>query len=429
MSELLPNGWKEVILGDLCKGIRGVAYAPEYLHQATSDQTVTLLRSNNIANGSLIFSDVQYVDQRCVKEQQILMDGDIAVCMSNGSKRLVGKAAIFKNKAPRNTRTTVGAFCSIFRSLSSVDPNYVAQIFWSDQFKSQVEFSLAGSAINNLKNGDLEKYSFYKPPLPEQQKIATILSSVDDVIEKTRAQIDKLKDLKTGMMQELLTQGIEHTEFKDSPVGRIPASWSILTLGDITESSAFGPRFSSELYSEKGNVGCIRTTDIDADWKINYRSVPLALLPSSEIKNHVLQNGDLLVTRSGTCGVVDVFREQPLPMIAAAFLIRFRLSSKVNPWFIKYLTMSPSVQDLIQQLASGGVQQNLSGTSLKTLQIALPPLSEQNQIVKIISSLEESITFMREKFSHFTQLKKALMQDLLTGKVRVKLDPTEVAAA
>src|SRR5690606_10189467 len=71
------------------------------------------------------------------------------------------------------------------------------------------------------------------PPLPEQQKIASILSSVDDVIEKTRAQIDKLKDLKTGMMQELLTKGIGHTEFKDSPVGPIPSKWEVHRIGDL----------------------------------------------------------------------------------------------------------------------------------------------------------------------------------------------------
>ena len=67
--------------------------------------------------------------------------------------------------------------------------------------------------------------------MAEQQKIASILTSVDEVIEKTEAQISKLQDLKKGMMQELLTKGIGHTEFKDSPVGRIPKGWEVVKLG------------------------------------------------------------------------------------------------------------------------------------------------------------------------------------------------------
>ncbi len=280
----------------------------------------------------------------------------------------------------------------------------------------------------------LRETQFLTPPLPEQQKIATILSSVDNVIETTLAQIDKLKDLKTGMMQELLTKGIgsggvPHTEFKDSPVGRIPGSWEVCTLGDVTKDSAFGPRFSSDFYSETGNFGCIRTTDIDENWDIDYSTVPLAELNFNGFKSHILREGDLLVTRSGTCGVVDVFQEQPVPMVAAAFLIRFRLLGSVNPWFIRSAMMSTSTQESIQMLASGGVQKNLSGTNLKTLLLPLPSKEEQDEIVHCIKSVSEKITLTEQKKDQLTSFKKALMQDLLTGKVRVNVDQKETAVA
>lgn len=275
----------------------------------------------------------------------------------------------------------------------------------------------------------LRETQFLTPPLPEQQKIAAILSSVDDVIEKTRAQIDKLKDLKTGMMQELLTKGIGHTAFKDSPVGRIPEGWEVCTLGDVTEESAFGPRFSSDFYSEKGRIGCIRTTDIDENWDIDYSTVPLADLEYEDFESHFLKDGDLLVTRSGTCGVVDVFKEQPVPMVAAAFLIRFRLSRKVNPWFIRYAMMSADIQESVQMLASGGVQKNLSGTNLKTLLLPLPSESEQDKIVECIRSVSDKIAQIESRRRQLDLIKKALMQDLLTGKVRVNVDNKENAVA
>ena len=71
------------------------------------------------------------------------------------------------------------------------------------------------------------KLQFNFPPLPEQKKIASILTSVDEVIENTQKQIDKLQDLKKATMNELLTKGIGHTEFKDSELGRIPKSWEV----------------------------------------------------------------------------------------------------------------------------------------------------------------------------------------------------------
>jgi type I restriction enzyme S subunit len=116
-------------------------------------------------------------------------------------------------------------------------------------------------------------------------------------------------------------------------------------------------------------------------------------------------------------------------MVAAAFLIRFRLLDSVNPWFVRSVMMSTSTQESIQMLASGGVQKNLSGTNLKTLPLPLPSKEEQDEIVHCINSVSKRITLIEEKKDRLTSLKKALMQDLLTGKVRVNIDQKESAVA
>src|SRR5690554_2356870 len=140
-----------------------------------------------------------------------------------------------------------------------MDGLYLSYFLQSDDGKLQSKRYTKGSAQEGLNLEDVEKFLISVPPLPEQQKIATILSSVDDVIGKTRAQIDKLKDLKTGMMQELLTKGIGHTEFKDSPVGRIPAEWTVKKLDDLSEKISDGihttPKYveKSEYHFINGN--------------------------------------------------------------------------------------------------------------------------------------------------------------------------------
>lgn len=158
----------------------------------------------------------------------------------------------------------------------------------------------------------------------------------------------------------------------------VPKEWTLETLGSITAESAFGPRFSSDLYDDNGTVGTIRTTDLDEEGNINYSTIPYAYLPKS-FESHYLREHDLLITRSGSCGIPCLFENQTKPIIAGAFLIRFRLNDKAEPRFIHALLKSEKLQNKIQSMTAGGVQKNLSGTNLKKLEFFLPPLSEQKK--------------------------------------------------
>jgi type I restriction enzyme S subunit len=123
----------------------------------------------------------------------------------------------------------------ILRAGENTDPAYLYQLTIFDSFRKEAESNMTGSAGQRRVQLDfLRSYKMAFPPPPEQQKIAAILTSVDEVSEKTEAQIGKLQDLKKGMMQELLTKGIGHTEFKDSPVGRIPKEWKWLEIRNAT---------------------------------------------------------------------------------------------------------------------------------------------------------------------------------------------------
>ena len=184
------SDWVKVKLGDLAEGFRGVSYQPNDLMDSYTDESVVLLRANNIQNGKLLLNDIQIVPKRIVKSFQYLASNDIAVCMSNGSKHLVGKSAQFSSN--NHLFCTVGAFCSIFRTKKEAEPAFVKQLFHSPTYQAHIDFSLSGSAINNLKNSDIESIIFNVPSKATQQKIATILTSIDTAIEKTEALIEKL---------------------------------------------------------------------------------------------------------------------------------------------------------------------------------------------------------------------------------------------
>lgn len=272
----------------------------------------------------------------------------------------------------------------------------------------------------------MESISYFKPPLPEQQKIAAILSSVDNVIEKTRAQIDKLKDLKTGMMQELLTKGIGHTEFKDSPVGRIPKAWKVTNLGAVVipkgiQTGPFGSQLHSHEYIEWG-VPVIMPRDIKGN-KIDANSVAhISLEKAGELEKHKVKVGDLVFARRGDIGRFALVDKSNEDWVCGTGCLKVSLQSFVRPNFLaSYLSLQPVVEWLNTN-AVGQTMLNLNTSILSELPVVLPSEHEQMVIGDAILSLEKKIVLRTERLDCFLRVKQALMQDLLTGKVRVNVD-------
>lgn len=195
--------WGKFTLSHFGKCIRGVSYKPENICENESDNTIRLLRSTNIQNGELNDKDLIILPKKLVKPMQVLMDGDLAICMANGSKSLVGKSAPYK---PKDADYTIGAFCALFRPLKSVSSSFVKCLFESNQYQSQLLVILAGSSINNLKGSDIESINIDAPlHYKEQQKIAAVLSAADAEISTLEKKLACLRDEKKALMQQLLT--------------------------------------------------------------------------------------------------------------------------------------------------------------------------------------------------------------------------------
>lgn len=170
-----------------------------------------------------------------------------------------------------------------------------------------------------------------------------------------------------------------------------PRTWEVLSFGEIVADSAFGPRFSGECYATDGNVATLRTTDLDDYGRISYETMPLARLQYDKFEQHFLQSGDLVISRSGTCGITALFDRFPVPVLPGAFLIRFRLAAIADPRFYFYFLNSPIGRSHVLSVATGAVQQNLNITNLERLFVPVPPLSEQRAIVSILSAYDDLI--------------------------------------
>jgi type I restriction enzyme S subunit len=282
-----------------------------------------------------------------------------------------------------------------------------------------------GSGIKHLDKSFIEKLEFSIPPLPEQKKIASILTSVDEVIENTQKQIDKLQDLKKATMNELLTKGIGHTEFKDSELGRIPKSWEVGRLGDyidvLTDYHANGAyeklKAHVTLLDSPDYAVMIRTTNLQRD---DFKDlIYLSKLSYEFLKKSKVYANDILMNKIANPGVSYLMPELHLPVSLGMNLFLIRMLNDVSAKYIFYYLRLH--ETYVKSFASGTGTETITKQEVKNLKFLLPSFEEQVEIEDTIFSIQKNIKSKELKLSQTQSLKKSLMQDLLTGKVRVSV--------
>lgn len=260
------------------------------------------------------------------------------------------------------------------------------------------------------------------PPLPEQKKIASILTSVDEVIENTQKQIDKLQDLKKATMNELLTKGIGHTEFKDTELGRIPKSWEVKTLGDMVLKITDGEHLSPDIVSHGKPI--LSAKDIREDGV--HISGAKFVEPTAFQKMLSRCNpefGDVLVvSRGATIGRVTLNNLNiQFALMGSVILIKPAQEQLIGSFISLYLE-SETTQSEILGLSGSSAQQAIYLKDIKSLKLPVPRLIEQNRIAALVKSIDDQKKILKSKLSQTQSLKKSLMQDLLTGKIRVTVN-------
>ena len=412
MSERVPERWKKAKFGDLAKVLNGYAFQSLDFTKF-SKGNYPVIRMSNLKRGKIDHSDSVYVKKQIISglEQFQLKAGDLVFGMSGS----ISNYGIIRNSdgiCYQNQR--VGRL-----KPKNSDSRFVTQLFLSDQISRQIEILAAGGAQVNISSNQIENLDVLSPPLPEQKKIASILTSVDEIIENTQKQIDKLQDLKKATMNELLTKGIGHTEFKDSELGRIPKSWDVVSISDL----AFIDRESlSSSTSPDYQFFYIDITSVKTCF-INIPSTKIRYSDSPSRARRVVRKGDVLLStvRPNLKAFAYVENDCFDWVCSTGFSV---LSPKNgnDGRFIFYSILSGFVTKQIEALVVGSNYPAINSTDVKSLLVLQPPLSEQKNIASTLNSIDVCIKNKQHKLHKTQHLKKALMQDLLTGKIRVKVN-------
>lgn len=272
-------------------------------------------------------------------------------------------------------------------------PELLPFLCLSERFFQHAVGTSAGSLSPRTNWSSLASFEFDLPPLDQQRRIAKILWAVDETLVAWKAALDQHTKTLFTFASSATTRGLRSESVQQTPIGEIAASWRCLRIEEVTEHSAYGPRFPSSSYASDGNVFQIRTTDFDRAGGINFTQIPAAKLDDDTIALHRLKARDFLLSRSGEyAGLTAVFTEpnDGRSYIPGAFLIRYRLTDELDADYLLALCNAAFGDKFVKPLATGSAQPNISGSAFSRLLLPVPPVKEQREIVRKISELQSA---------------------------------------
>ncbi len=420
MSEVrVPEGWESIELKQACNIVMG-----------QSPDGIFINQSNNgfpFLQGNAEFSDIYPIEKNWT---------------TNITRTAKQNSLLLSVRAPVGELNIADKDYCIGRGLSSLNStthslDYL--YFYINHKKNQFSNLSQGSTFEAVNRKNIEEFTILSPKLKkEQQKIAEILSEVDSAITLTKELIEKNKRLKTALMQDLLSYGIaEETpdgrfdengqirtpqthKFKPSPLGDIPVEWECVELGNIYKDLRTGstPSRSNPAYF-KGDI--LWVTSGELKYKVITNTV-------EKITKKAVKDTNLKIYPSGTFFIAITGLEAKGTRGSCAIISKeattnqscmaFEENEKVNTLYLfqYYLLHGENISLYYSQ---GSKQQSLNNKIVSKIPIHLPSLLEQQKIANILSSQDEKIEKLSNKLTKLNHLKTSLMQDLLSGKVRV----------
>jgi type I restriction enzyme, S subunit len=409
MSEVVPEGWEDTDIGqvvsEIADGGTPATSNPEYF------------------GGRIPWVVIDDIQPRIHTTRTSITDLGLskssAKLWEKGTIILSTGATIGRVGIAMNAMATKQGICGVVPN-NDVDTDYFYHLLVSKE--RQLNILSQGSTIKETRPPTIKQIRISLPPLPEQKKIASILTSVDEVIEKTQSQINKLQDLKKGTMNELLTKGIGHTEFKDSELGRIPKSWEVGRVSDYSSLVTNGFVGSAAQHYRETGIPYLVSKNIRDNF-IDERGLTYISKEFHEkTAKSQLRTGDLLTVQSGHVGSTSVVPQKFDGANCHALILTRFDQTLIDAEFVAYYFNSQSGRVRLSDYFVGSTIVHLNTSDLKKFTIPIPELREQKEIIQIVQSIEVQVALWEEKLHQTQSLKKSLMQDLLTGKVRVSVN-------
>lgn len=384
---------ERVKVSKIAKQIRGVSYKPEDLHDMLDDNSVTLLRANNIQDGKVDFEDVLYVDKSKVSQVQYLQKGDILVCASSGSKSIVGKAA----SIDFDGEYTFGAFCKVVRPIPEM-ADYLGVYFQSQIYRGIISKVAMGANINNIRNEHIDNLEIPAKTSKEISGIVQRVKLLQYIIDHRKLELQKLDELVKARFVEM---------FGDPVLN--PYGFEKVPLSELAEIKIgpFGSLLHKEDYIEGGhpllNPSHIVDGNIVPDKKLTISDEKY-----NELEAYHLHFGDVVMGRRGEMGRCAVVMGEGFLCGTGSLLIRTR--GEVTADFIQKVISFPSFKKTIEDMAVGQTMPNLNVPIVSRFQVVKPPVKVQHRYYSFIGEVDNLRQQVQKSIEKLKTLKGALMQ-------------------
>ncbi len=411
----IPDDWQPKPLRSLLE----MQFSGDWGSDA-GEQAVSVLRSTNFtSSGALDFSDVatRYFSQDKA-EASGLHKGDLLVERSGGGPdQPVGRIGFIAEDIPG---ATVSNFVQVLRPDSEqVESDFLGWVLFELQRTGIIErVQQQSTQMRNLNWRDYQRLLLPWPEPTEQRRIAAALRLADDAITKAKAELEATRELKRSLMSELMQRGSpgKHREFAETHKLVHPVGWKVTKLKKCGSWSAGGTPNREDLSNFEGKIPWVKSGEVD------YRII-------TETEEHVSEEG----AEQTTCGILPVgtlliamygagvtrgrVALLAVPATTNQAIASFNGNDGVDNEFL-YFWFEYNYQR-VRSWAGGSNQDNLSGYLLKNLPIALPEPGEQLDIVRTLKTVNDCLKASEQKIDTLRQVRKSLLQNLLTGKMRI----------
>lgn len=271
-----------------------------------------------------------------------------------------------------------------------------------------------GGTIARLYNGIICNTHIALPDVEEQKQIATVLSEIDEMISLTEKQISKKKAIKQGAMQELLTGKRRLPGFS--------GEWETRTLHEISNEMVdgpFGSNLKTEHYTTERQVRIIQLSNIgEAGWN-NANVKYTTFSHAAELQRCIVQPGSILIAKMMPAGRAIICPDNEKSYILGSDVVKVVPNSSVDSRYLVYATKSRFYLDQIADDTQGSTRARTSVSKLRKTAILFPEKDEQIAIADILSEMDMEIAALEGKIAKYRQIKQGMMQQLLTGKIRL----------
>lgn len=412
----LPAGWKISDLNSI------VDINPESCDPAQKPyEKFSYIDIDSVENGSGIITGVKELlgkdapsrARRVVKTDDVIMS----------EVRPYLKAFALVPKKFNNQICSTGF--AVLRSKGTVDPKYLLNVLFSKEVIDQCNRMMVGAQYPALNDSQVKKIQTLLPPLPEQRRIATILTTIDDAIQRSRQAAAETERFKAGVMHELMTKGIGHTEFIEDPdIGMVPKDWNVAPLSE-NMSILSGQYFELADFCDIG-TRCLKIDNVgygNIHWDLT------TYLPKKFVEkypNLVLKPDDIVIALNRPITndklKIGILSTNDAPSLLYQRVGKFEFTNdQLDKKFIFFLFNSEYFKKSVKKSLIGTDQPYIRTPVLLKIKIPIPPFAEQRRITSILTTVSDKLTLQRQRTAHYEKLKQGLMNELLTGKRRVKV--------